>query len=67
MVPDVRECLDIGSEPGRYPTKPVVNAFPDKKPPDSGVAMRKFFENCDDLYDQLLSAIAEGLGVACES
>lgn len=63
MEPDLKESLEIGSEPGRYPTKPFTNAFPDEALPDFGTAMRKFYEDCDDLHHQLLSAIAEGLGM----
>lgn len=65
MVPDLKESLEIGSDSstGRYPTKPFANHFPDAELPGFGAAMKRFYEDCDDLHHQLLSAIAEGLGL----
>lgn len=60
-LPDFKESLEIGSDPGRYPVKKFENKFSDAVPgfPE---AMTKFFIQCDDLHHELMSAIAEGLG-----
>jgi isopenicillin N synthase-like dioxygenase len=61
MIPDLKESLEIGSDAGRYPEKPWKNLYPEEHLPGFGAAMRKFYEQCDELHHQLLSAIAEGL------
>ena len=63
MLPDLKESLEIGSDEGRYPVKPWKNHYPDEALPGFGDAMREFYAQCDDLQHQLLSAIAEGLGM----
>lgn len=63
MLPDLKESLEIGSDEGRYPAKPWQNHYPDDILPSFGSAMKEFYEECDDLHHQLLSAIAEGLGL----
>lgn len=63
MVPDLKESLEIGSDAGRYPKKQWENKYPDQELPGFGDAMGKFYEACDELHHQLLSAIAQGLGL----
>ncbi|KIV98832.1 uncharacterized protein PV09_09403 [Verruconis gallopava] len=64
MVPDMKESLEIGSDAGpRYPKKPWQNHYPDDSLPGFGKAVSSFYEQCDDLHLQILSAIAEGLGL----
>jgi isopenicillin N synthase-like dioxygenase len=64
MLPDLKESLEIGSEAGsRYPEKPFRNHYPDEALPGFGEAMNKFYQQCDDLHQQLLSALAVGLGM----
>jgi isopenicillin N synthase-like dioxygenase len=61
--PDIKETLEIGSEPGvdgDYPIKADVNIWPESLP-DMKSCMTKFFKTCDDLHHSVLSAIAEGL------
>ncbi|KAH8674275.1 hypothetical protein BX600DRAFT_433864 [Xylariales sp. PMI_506] len=77
-IPDLKESLEIGSDSGvtaattattsggvkgaRYPTKPFVNRYTDALP-GFAEAMSEFFAQCDDLHHELMSAIAEGLGL----
>lgn len=63
-IPDLKESLEIGSDPipGRYPRKKHVNRYMDTLT-GFGEAMSEFFTGCDDLHHQLMSAIAEGLGL----
>lgn len=62
-LPDIKESLEIGSDPGpRYPTKLFVNHYPTALP-GFGEAMKTFYEQCDDMHEQLLSAIAIGLNL----
>lgn len=63
LLPDLKESLEIGSDEGRYPTKSWKNHYPDEALPGFGAAMQRFYAQCDDLHHQLLSAIAEGLGL----
>lgn len=64
MLPDLKESLEIGSDAGpRYPEKPWKNHYPDTALPGFGEAMGVFYRACDDLHHQLLSALAEGLGL----
>lgn len=60
--PDVKESLEIGSEPGAYPVKDDVNIWPENMP-ELKERMTWFYKRCDDLHQDLLSAIAEGLGI----
>jgi isopenicillin N synthase-like dioxygenase len=63
--PDIKESLEIGSEPGvegNYPVKPFVNVWPETLPSLKPV-MTKFYKTCEDLHFEVLGAIAEGLGV----
>lgn len=66
MVPDLKESLEIGSDPGRYPKKQYENQYPDRELPGFGNAMKEFYEACDVLHHKLLSALAEGLGLEQE-
>lgn len=61
-IPDMKESFEIGSDPGYYPVKPYVNRYPDALP-GFGEAMKVFFKQCDELHHELMSAIAEGLGL----
>lgn len=64
--PDIKESLEIGSEPGvegDYPVKPYVNRWPEELPSLKPV-MTKFYKTCEDLHFEVLSAIAEGLGMS---
>lgn len=62
-IPDLKESLEIGSDPGRrYPSKKFRNQYTDALP-GFAEAMGDFFSACDDLHQQLMSAIAEGLGL----
>ncbi|KAF2661508.1 Clavaminate synthase-like protein [Lophiostoma macrostomum CBS 122681] len=63
LLPDLKESLEIGSDEGRYPAKPWKNHYPESALPGFGDAMGEFYNKCDDLHHQLLSAIAEGLGL----
>ncbi|KAL1305793.1 hypothetical protein AAFC00_003957 [Neodothiora populina] len=63
MVPDIKESIEIGSESSEYPTKPHANHWPESIP-GFREAMNEFFSQCDHLHRTLLSAIAEGLGIA---
>jgi isopenicillin N synthase-like dioxygenase len=63
MLPDLKESLEIGSDEGRYPAKPWKNHYPDEALPGFGEAMSQFYQKCDDLHHELLSAIAQGLGL----
>lgn len=60
--PDVKESLEIGSEPGDYPVKKNVNIWPESLE-GFKEKMTWFYKRCDDLHHELLSAIAVGLGV----
>lgn len=63
MLPYLKESLEIGSDEGGYPAQRYQNHYPDDSLPGFGDAMREFYARCDDLHHQLLSAIAEGLGM----
>ncbi|KAH6663733.1 hypothetical protein B0J14DRAFT_661933 [Halenospora varia] len=60
--PDVKESLEIGSEPGHYPVKNDVNVWPSSLP-GFKEKMSWFYKRCDDLHQDLLEAIALGLGI----
>lgn len=60
--PDVKESLEIGSEPGDYPEKQDINIWPEHLE-GFKEKMTWFYKRCDDLHHKLLSAIAEGLGI----
>lgn len=62
MVPDIKESLEIGSEPDAYPTKPYANHWPEGLP-GFREAMCGFYSSCDKLHRNLMNAIAEGLGI----
>lgn len=63
VVPDLKESLEMGSDPGRYPKKQWENHYPNQELPGFGGAMQKFYEACDDLHHHLLSALAQALGL----
>lgn len=62
MVPDIKESIEIGSEGSSYPPKPYANHWPEALP-GFQEAMCTFYSQCDHLQQQLMSAIALGLGL----
>jgi isopenicillin N synthase-like dioxygenase len=63
-LPNLKESIEIGSEASsRYPEKPFRNQYPEEALPGFGEAVSKFYQQCDDLHQQLLSALAVGLGM----
>ncbi|CZR55573.1 uncharacterized protein PAC_05461 [Phialocephala subalpina] len=60
--PDIKESLEIGSEPGDYPVKKEMNIWPEGLE-GFKEKMIWFYKRCDDLHHVLLGAIAEGLGI----
>ena len=60
-APDLKESLEMGSEPGEgYPDKPYENPWPEALPGFKPV-MTSFFKRCDELHHVVMCAIAEGL------
>ncbi|KAF4637397.1 hypothetical protein G7Y89_g699 [Cudoniella acicularis] len=50
--PDVKESLEIGSEPGDYPEKKFANIWPESLP-GFKEKMTWFYKRCDDLHHDL--------------
>ncbi|KAJ9144723.1 Clavaminate synthase-like protein [Pleurostoma richardsiae] len=66
QAPDLKESLEMGSEPGeRYPEKPYDNPWPEALPAFKP-AMTSFFRTCDELHHVVMGAIAEGLGLPAD-
>ncbi|KAH8892672.1 thymine dioxygenase [Thozetella sp. PMI_491] len=66
QAPDLKESLEMGSEPGQgYPDKPFENPWPEKLP-GFRPAMVDFFKRCDELHHDVMGAIAEGLGLPAD-
>jgi isopenicillin N synthase-like dioxygenase len=63
--PDIKESLEIGSEPGvegDYPVQKYRNLWPEELPSLKPV-MTRFYKTCEDLHFEVLSAIAAGVGL----